>query len=205
MQNIPFYGLGVYVIDHPETCRLAQEVTERRIVTYGLEKRADVRALNLTITPEGIHFEVELSRPLFPALPSSGVTAQNQRLLLPMVGQHNVQNASADYYLWVRAWATHAQIQQGMANFGGVKRRFTEVGQWNNITFIDDYAHHPNEIAAVLNAAKQIARGKVIVVMQPHRYSRFEDLFDDFCTCFDEVDDLIITPIYAAGKSPIQN
>jgi UDP-N-acetylmuramate--alanine ligase len=202
VQNIPFYGLGILCYDHPETRRLAQEVTERRTVTYGLEAGADVRAVNLSAKPEGIHFDIELSDRFYQLCRTQQQLPTVKGYFLPMVGYHNVQNALSIIICGLELGLTHAQIQLGMASFAGVKRRFTHVGEWNNITFIDDYAHHPNEISVVLNAAKKVARGKVIAVMQPHRYSRFESLFDDFCKCFDEVDELIITPIYAAGEKP---
>jgi UDP-N-acetylmuramate--alanine ligase len=200
--NIPFYGLGILCYDHPESRRLAQEVTERRVVTYGLEAGADVRAINLSAKPEGIHFDIELSDRFYQICRVQQQVSSVKGYFLPMVGFHNVQNALSIIISGLEVGLTHAQIQQGMAQFAGVKRRFTHVGQWNNVTFIDDYAHHPNEISAVLNAAKKVASGKVIAVMQPHRYSRFESLFDDFTKCFDEVDELIITPIYAAGEKP---
>lgn len=202
VQNIPFYGLGILCYDHPETRRLAQEVTERRVVTYGLEEGADLRAVNLNAKPEGIHFDLVVSDHFFHLCRGAERQSQVGGYFLPMVGYHNVQNALAIIVCGLELGLTHAQIKKGMAAFAGVKRRFTHVGQWNDITFIDDYAHHPKEIAAVLNAAREVAPGKVIAVMQPHRYSRFEHLFDDFCQCFDEVDHLIITPIYAAGEKP---
>ena len=202
IQNIPFYGLGILCHDHPESRRLAQEVTERRTVTYGLEAGADVRAVNLLIKPEGIHFDIELSERFYQLCRLQEQFPKVTGYFLPMIGHHNVQNALSIIICGLELGLTHVQIQKGMASFAGVKRRFTYVGQWNNITFIDDYAHHPKEISAVLNAAKNVARGKVIAVMQPHRYSRFESLFDDFCKCFDEVDELIVTPIYAAGEKP---
>lgn len=202
VQNIPFYGLGILCYDHPETRRLAEEVTERRVITYGLESGADIRAVNLKTKPEGIHFDIELSDHFFQLCRVSERSPQTSGYFLPMVGQHNVQNALAIIVCGLELGLIHGQIQKGLAGFAGVKRRFTHVGQWNGITFIDDYAHHPKEISAVLNAARKVATGQVIAVMQPHRYSRFESLFDEFCQCFDDVDHLIITPIYAAGEKP---
>jgi UDP-N-acetylmuramate--alanine ligase len=201
VQNIPFYGLGILCYDHPDTYRLAQEVTERRIVTYGLGEGADIRAVNLKPKLEGVHFDLKFSDRFYQICHIPERPPHVSGYFLPMIGEHNVQNALSIIVCGLELGLTHPQIQQGMAVFSGVKRRFTHIGQWNNITFIDDYAHHPKEIAAVLRAARKVAPGKVIAVVQPHRYSRFESLFDDFCQCFDESDHLIITPIYAAGEN----
>jgi len=202
VENIPFYGLGILCFDHPETRRLALEVIDRRIVTYGLEEGADVRALNLQVRPDGISFDIELSDHFFQTCKIQDLQLKVTDYFLPMVGKHNVQNSLAILICGLELGLTHTQIQAGLAGFEGVKRRFSRVGECNNVIFIDDYAHHPREISAVIDAAKKATSGKVIAVMQPHRYSRLEALFDEFCTCFDGVDELIITPIYAAGESP---
>jgi UDP-N-acetylmuramate--alanine ligase len=202
VHNIPFYGLGILCYDHPQTRLLSQEVVERRIITYGLCEGADVQADIQNIKPEGIEFSVAFSEHFFQICRVSETQMKMNGYFLPMVGKHNIQNALSIIACGLELGLSHAEIQKGLAQFQGVKRRFTHVGQWKGIAFIDDYAHHPQEISAALTAAKQVAKGKVIAVIQPHRYSRLRNLFQEFCECFEQADHVIVTPVYAAGEKP---
>ncbi len=148
------------------------------------------------MTPDGSRFDVEFRY-------GTGEAERWSDLFLPMMGEHNVQNTIAAIAVARELGADEASAKRALKGFGGVKRRFTHTGDWKGATIIDDYAHHPVEIAAVLRAARQAATGKVIAVMQPHRYTRLHDLFDDFCTCFNEADEVLITPVFEAGETPI--
>ncbi len=191
--NIPFYGLVVCCTDHPEVQSLVGKITDRRVVTYGFNAQADVRAVNLTYKAGVAHFDIRLG-PDDPVI--EGCT-------LPMPGDHNVSNALAAVAVARHLGMKATEIRDALANFKGVNRRFTKVGEVNGITIIDDYGHHPVEIAAVLKAARQATEGRVIAVHQPHRYSRLHSLFDDFCTCFNEADVVAIAEVFAAGEDPI--
>ena len=199
VSNIPFYGLAVCCTDHPEVQGLVGRLTDRRVVTFGFNAQADVRAINLRYEDGIAHFDVALQGERgedgeFPVI--EGCT-------LPMPGDHNVSNALAAIAVARHLGMKQAQIREALAGFAGVGRRFTKVGEVNGITIIDDYGHHPVEIAAVLKAARQATRGRVIAVHQPHRYSRLASLFDDFCTCFNEADVVAIAEVYGAGEDPI--
>ncbi len=191
--NIPFYGLVVCCTDHPEVQSLVGKITDRRVVTYGFNAQADVRAVNLTYKAGVAHFDIRLG-PDDPVI--EGCT-------LPMPGDHNVSNALAAVAVARHLGMKATEIRDALANFKGVNRRFTKVGEVKGITIIDDYGHHPVEIAAVLKAARQATEGRVIAVHQPHRYSRLHSLFDDFCTCFNEADVVAIAEVFAAGEDPI--
>jgi UDP-N-acetylmuramate--alanine ligase len=195
VSNIPFYGLAVCCTDHPEVQILVGKVTDRRIVTFGFNAQADVRAINLTYENGVAHFDV--------ALQGEGEGAVIEGLTLPMPGDHNVSNALSAIAVARHLGMKKAEIREALAAFGGVNRRFTKVGEVGGVTIIDDYGHHPVEIAAVLRAARQSTRGRIIAVHQPHRYTRLHSLFEDFCTCFNEADVVGITEIYAAGEDPI--
>jgi len=204
VENIPFYGFAVLCTDHPEVQALAARVTDRRRITYGFNRQADVRAVNLATDLDGAHFNVALRRP------GSATPRMIEGLTLPMAGDHNVQNALAAITVALELGASDTQIVEALAGFGGVKRRFTPVGEWVRapgaapVRIIDDYGHHPVEIAAVLKAARAMqGTGQLIAVHQPHRYSRLKDLFDQFSTCFDAADDVLIAPVYAAGEDPL--
>lgn len=190
IKQLPFYGLAVLCSDHPVVARLAKEITDRRIVTYALKTDADLRATNLRFTPEGTRFDV----------------GDLKDLLLPMPGVHNVQNALSAIAVAQELQFGEDVIRSALANFSGVKRRFTKTGEAKGITIIDDYGHHPKEIQATLAAARTIQRteGKIIAVAQPHRYSRLSTLFDGFCNCFTDADTVIITEVYSAGETPIE-
>ena len=197
VENTPFYGFAVLCTDHPEVQALAARVTDRRRITYGFNRQADVRAVGITTDLDGSHFSVEIDY--------GGQPRTIGNLTLPMAGNHNVQNALAAITVALELGATDEQVKTALAGFGGVKRRFTSVGEWNGTKIIDDYGHHPVEITAVLNAARaMVGSGQLIAVAQPHRYSRLQDLFEDFSTCFDAADHAVITPVFEAGESPIE-
>jgi UDP-N-acetylmuramate--alanine ligase len=195
VSNIPFYGLAVCCTDHPEVQALVGKVTDRRVVTFGFNTQADVRAINLHYENGVAHFDV--------ALQSEGRDAVIEGCTLPMPGDHNVSNALAAVAVARHLGMKKDEIREALAGFAGVNRRFTKVGEVNGVTIIDDYGHHPVEIAAVLRAARQATKGRVIAVHQPHRYTRLSNLFEDFCTCFNEADVVAIAEVYAAGEDPI--
>jgi UDP-N-acetylmuramate--alanine ligase len=197
VENIPFYGFAAVCLDHPEVQALAAKVENRRLITYGVNPQAEVRALNVTMGPEGAKFDVQ-----FTAL--DGERRVLEGLALPMAGDHNVANALAAITVARELGVDDASIKEGLAGFGGVKRRFTRTGEWNGVQVFDDYGHHPVEIAAVLRAARASTKGKVVAVMQPHRFTRLQSLFDPFATCFNDADVVIIADVYAAGESPIE-
>ena len=196
VSNIPFYGLAVCCTDHPEVQALVGRITDRRIVTFGFNAQADVRAVNLTYVDGVAHFDV--------ALQGEGKGAVIEGLTLPMPGDHNVSNALSAIAVARHLGMKKDEIREALAGFAGVNRRFTRVGVVNGVTIIDDYGHHPVEIAAVLRAARQATKGRVIAIHQPHRYTRLASLFDDFCACFNEADVVAIADVYAAGEDPIK-
>ncbi|WP_347267232.1 UDP-N-acetylmuramate--L-alanine ligase [Paracoccus sp. (in: a-proteobacteria)] len=200
VSNIPFYGLAVCCTDHPEVQALVGRTTDRRVVTFGFNAQADVRAMNLSYENGVAHFDIALQGE---AALNDGEVPVIEGCTLPMPGDHNVSNALSAVAVARHLGMKRAQIREALAGFGGVGRRFTRVGEVNGVTIIDDYGHHPVEIAAVLKAARQATRGRVIAVHQPHRYTRLSNLFDDFCTCFNEADVVAIAEVYAAGEDPI--
>ena len=193
VSNIPFYGLAVCCTDHPEVQSLVGKITDRRVLTYGFNAQADVRAVNLTYKGGVAHFDI--------ALQAEGEVIEG--CTLPMPGDHNVSNALSAVAVARHLGMKKSEIRAALAAFKGVNRRFTIVGQMDGVTIVDDYGHHPVEIAAVLKAARQASEGRVIAVHQPHRYSRLATLFDDFCTCFNEADVVAIAEVFAAGEDPI--
>ncbi|MFD2855504.1 UDP-N-acetylmuramate--L-alanine ligase [Seohaeicola zhoushanensis] len=193
VSNIPFYGLAVCCTDHPEVQALVGRITDRRVRTFGFNAQADVRAINLTYENGVAHFDI--------ALQSEDMVIEG--CTLPMPGDHNVSNALAAVAVARHLGMKGEEIRKALASFGGVNRRFTKVGEVNGVTIIDDYGHHPVEIAAVLKAARQATKGRVIAVHQPHRYTRLSSLFEDFCNCFNEADVVAIAEVYAAGEDPI--
>ena len=195
VENVPFYGAALLCLDHPEVQAIIPRVRDRRIVTYGFAASADVRGVNVTPYMGGNRFEVIIRH-------RDGTTRSIENIDLPMPGRHNVQNALAAIGVALELGIEDATIQQGFAQFGGVKRRFTKVGEIDGITVIDDYGHHPVEIRAVLSAARESAQGRVIAVVQPHRYSRLANLMDDFAQAFNDADMVLVTPVYAAGEHP---
>ena len=197
VENTPFYGFGVLCLDHPEVQALVGRVTDRRIVTYGANRQADVRA-------EDIRFENGEARFSMVFRGRDGEETRLEDVRLPMPGMHNVLNALAASAVAREMGANDQVIRRGLARFRGVKRRFTKAGTWRGATIIDDYGHHPVEIAAVLKAAREVAAGQVIAIAQPHRYSRLADLFDDFCGCFNDADRVLIADVFAAGEAPVE-
>ena len=194
VSNIPFYGLAVCCTDHPEVQSLVGKITDRRVVTYGFNAQADVRAVNLHYKGGVAHFDVELR--------SEDMVIEG--CTLPMPGDHNVSNALSAIAVARHLGMKNAEIRTALANFKGVNRRFTKVGEVGGVTIIDDYGHHPVEIAAVLKAARQATEGRVIAVHQPHRYTRLHTLFEEFCACFNEADVVAIAEVFAAGEDPIE-
>jgi len=195
--HVPFYGAAVLCLDHPEVQAIIPRVTDRRIVSYGFNVQADVQARNITPVPGGNRFTVHLKDR------RTGASRLIEDVLLPMPGRHNVQNALAAIAVAQQLGVSDDDLKAAFAGFGGVKRRFTKVGEVEGVTIIDDYGHHPVEIRAVLAAAQEGARGRVIAVVQPHRYSRLSDLFTEFCTCFNDAETVVVAPVYAAGEAPI--
>jgi len=197
VESIPFYGFAAVCIDDPDVQELAAQVENRRLITYGANPQAEVRAMNIGVGAEGSTFDVLISAP----------TGEAQTLLgdikLPMAGQHNVLNALAAIAIGRELGAPERAIRKGLAGFGGVRRRFTFVGAARGISVVDDYGHHPVEIANVLKAARAVTNGRVIAVVQPHRYSRLHDLFQEFCRCFNDADVVIVADVYPAGEAPI--
>ena len=196
VSNIPFYGLAVCCTDHPEVQALVGRVTDRRIVTFGFNAQADVRAVNLTYVDGVAHFDV--------ALQGEREGAMIKGMTLPMPGDHNVSNALSAIAVARHLGMKRDEIREALAGFAGVNRRFTRVGVVNGVTIIDDYGHHPVEIAAVLRAARQSTKGRIIAIHQPHRFTRLASLFEDFCTCFNEADVVAIADVYSAGEDPIK-
>ena len=197
VENVPFYGFAIMCTDHPVVQSLVGKLEDRRILTYGENPQADVRLVDLDHLNGQSRFSVLFHDRV------GKVSHTIDKLALPMPGQHNALNATAAVAVARSLGIGDESIRGALANFGGVRRRFTRVGEWNGVQIIDDYGHHPVEIAAVLRAARESAKGKVIAVMQPHRYTRLHDLFDQFCTCFNDADAVIVAPVYPAGEQPI--
>lgn len=196
--NIPFYGFAALCIDHPEVQAMIARVSDRRIVTFGISPQADIRAVDISVSPEGATFDVILTDR------ASGSHHRLGPVTLPMHGHHNILNALGAIAVARELEVPDATMIRALATFAGVRRRFTQVGSVDDITVIDDYGHHPVEISAVLAAARGVTRNRVIAVFQPHRYSRIQDLFDEFCTAFNDADIVLVSDIYAAGESPIE-
>jgi len=198
VENVPFYGFAVMCTDHPEVQAMVARVRDRRIITYGFNPQADARAVNVTFSQGAAHFDVAVRD-----------RRKEMELLikdfhLPMPGEHNVSNAVAAIAVAREIGISADAIRKSLSQFGGVKRRFTRVGTWNGAAIIDDYGHHPVEIAAVLKAARQAFSGPLVAIVQPHRYTRLRDLFDQFCTSMNGADTAIVAPVYPAGEAPIE-
>jgi UDP-N-acetylmuramate--alanine ligase len=194
---VPFYGAALLCVDHPEVQSIIPRLRDRRIVTYGFAAQADVRAENVTPFPGGNRFDAVLRD-------RAGETRTIEGIALPMPGRHNVSNALAAIGVAAEMGISDDVIQRGFSAFGGVKRRFTKVGEVDGVTIIDDYGHHPVEIRAVLSAAREGAKGRVIAVVQPHRYTRLRDLMADFQAAFNDADIVLVAPVYPAGEAPIE-
>jgi len=197
VENVPFYGFAVMCIDHPEVQSMVGQVRDRRVITYGTNPQADVRLCDLEIIDGQSHFSVEIrDRIRQTQLRIDGLT-------LPMPGEHNALNATAAIAVADQLHIPADAIRKGLKGFSGVKRRFTKTGTVGGVTVIDDYGHHPVEISSVLKAARQSTKRDVVAVVQPHRYSRLHDLFDDFAVAFNDADSVIVAPVYPAGEQPI--
>jgi UDP-N-acetylmuramate--alanine ligase len=197
VENVPFYGFAVMCTDHPVVQLLVGQITDRRIITYGENPQADVRLLNLDHAAGRSRFSIVFRD-------RAGATRhQIDELALPMPGRHNALNATAAITVAHELRVGDDLIRKALGEFGGVRRRFTRTGEWNGVLIIDDYGHHPVEIAAVLRAARETSSGRVIAVVQPHRYTRLAALFEQFSTCFNDADTVIVAPVYPAGEAPI--
>ncbi len=200
VQNIPFYGFAVLCIDHPEVQAMVARIQDRKIITYGFSPQADVRAINIEAGPRGSVYDVQFTDR------QTDVVHTITGFRLPVIGQHNVQNSLAAIAVGWRLGFDERVMREAFAKFEGVKRRFTRTGTVNGVTIVDDYGHHPVEIAATLKSAVQARgdQGRIIAVMQPHRYTRLASLFKDFCTCFNDADMVIVADVYPAGEQPIE-
>jgi UDP-N-acetylmuramate--alanine ligase len=201
VENIPFYGFAAVCLDHPEVQRLVASIDNRRLVTYGVNPQAMVRADNVEMKPDGCRFDVLIQPQGLAALDEP---IRITGLHLPMAGWHNVANALAAIAVARELDVSDEAIRAGLAGFGGVRRRFTTTGIVGGVRIVDDYGHHPVEIAAVLKAARQVADGRVIAVVQPHRFTRLESLMEEFSTCFSDADAVFVADVYAAGETPIE-
>jgi len=197
VENVPFYGFAVMCTDHPVVQAMVGRLEDRRVITYGENPQADVRLIDLDHVDGRSRFGV-----LFRDRAGSE-THRVSGLSLPMPGRHNALNATAAVAVARELGVSDARIRAALESFGGVKRRFTRTGTWNGVVVIDDYGHHPVEIAAVLKAARESTTGQVITVVQPHRYTRLQSLFEQFCTCFNDADAVIVAHVYPAGEAPI--
>lgn len=197
VENVPFYGAAIMCLDHPEVQAILPKIRDRRIITYGFSAQADIRGENVTPFPGGNRFDVVIRS-------RDGSQRTITGIELPMPGRHNVQNALAAVAVGLEMGMDDSAVAHGFDKFGGVKRRFTKVGEIDGVTIIDDYGHHPVEIRAVLSAAREGAQGRVIAVAQPHRFSRLRDHMDDFQQAFNDADMVFISPVYAAGEAPIE-
>lgn len=198
VENVPFYGFAVMCLDHPTVQALVGEIEDRRVITYGQNPQADVRLVDIEGADGVSRFSIIIRDRI------TGAERVIDDLVLPMPGLHNALNATAAIAVADQLKIGAEEIRAGLKGFGGVKRRFTQTGVVDGVTVIDDYGHHPVEIASVLRAARQSARRDVIAVVQPHRYSRLNDLFDDFAACFNDADTVLVAPVYAAGEAPIE-
>lgn len=197
VENVPFYGFGVMCLDHPEVQALVSRIEDRRIITYGQNPQAEVRFVNHRMEGAASLFDVVIRS-------RKGETIEINGLCLPMPGQHNVSNATAAIAVAHELGISADDIRRGLGSFGGVKRRFTHTGTWNGVEIFDDYGHHPVEIRAVLKAAREAAKGRVVAIVQPHRFTRLASLFDEFAACFNDADTVIVAPVYTAGEDPIE-
>ncbi|MEA2830666.1 MAG: UDP-N-acetylmuramate--alanine ligase [Bradyrhizobium sp.] len=197
VENVPFYGFAVMCIDHPVVQSIVGKIEDRRIITYGENPQADVRLLDLTPNGGGSRFKIAFRNR------KTDVAHEITDLVLPMPGRHNALNATAAIAVAHELGLADDTIRKALAGFGGVRRRFTKTGEWNGVTVIDDYGHHPVEIAAVLKAARESTEGKIIAVVQPHRFTRLQSLFEEFCTCFNDADTVVVAEVYPAGEAPI--
>src|SRR5262249_7827006 len=194
VENLPFYGFAAMCIDHPEVQAMVARIRDRRVITYGFSLQADARAVNVTFSQGASHFDAIFRDR------RKGTETTLSDLSLPMPGEHNISNAIAAIVVARELGVGTDAIRAALNSFGGVKRRFTRVGEYRGGAIIDDYGHHPVEIAAVLKAARQAYSGPIVAIVQPHRYTRLHDLFEQFCTCLNDADTAVVAPVYAAGE-----
>ncbi len=199
VENVPFYGFAVLCLDHPEVQAMIGRITDRRLVTYGFSPQADVRAVNVSFAEGGSRYDAVISDRR-----RADRETRIEGIVLPMPGEHNVLNSLAALTVARELGIADERIRIAFSAFEGVKRRFTRVGEWNGAAIIDDYAHNPFKIAAALKAARQAYSGPLIAVVQPHRYTRLRDTFEQFCACLNDSDVAIIAPVYPAGEQPIE-
>ena len=199
VENVPFYGFAVMCIDHPVVQTIVGKIEDRRIITYGENPQADARLVDLDADGRRLAISRSCSATARP-MPTHEIAD----IMLPMPGRHNALNATAAIAVAHELGLSDDAIRKAIAGFGGVKRRFTKTGEWNGVTVIDDYGHHPVEIAAVLKAARESTNGKIIAVVQPHRFTRLQSLFEEFCTCFNDADAVVVAEVYPAGEAPIE-
>jgi len=197
VENIPFYGFAALCIDHVEVQAMIPRVSDRRVTTYGFSPQADVRAVAFQADTDGMRFDVVITER------KTGATRTIENLHLPMFGRHNAQNALAAIAIAAEMGIDDDVLRRALADFKGVKRRFTRTGEAGGVVVIDDYGHHPVEISAVLRAARSACKGRIVAVVQPHRFTRLRDLFEGFCTCFNDADAVVVADVYAAGEEPI--
>jgi UDP-N-acetylmuramate--alanine ligase len=197
VENIPFYGFAVLCTDHPEVQAMTARIENRRLVSYGLNPQAEVRAVNIAMGAGGADFDVVIT-------PLNAEPTTMADMHLPMAGEHNITNALAAIAVARELGVAEAAIREGLTSFAGVRRRFTVTGEVGGVRIIDDYGHHPVEIAAALRSARAVTNGRVIAVVQPHRYSRLSGLFEEFCACFNDADAVIVADVYPAGEAPIE-
>ena len=198
VENVPFYGFAVMCLDHPEVQALVAKIEDRRLITYGKNPQAEVRFRDISYESGRTRFTVDRRDRV------TGEAEVLSDLAIAMPGEHNVSNATAAVAVARAIGIGVEAVRKGLENFGGVRRRFTLTGTWNGVDIYDDYGHHPVEIAAVLRAARSVARGRIVAVHQPHRFTRLKNLFADFCTCFNEADTIVIADVYPAGEAPIE-
>jgi UDP-N-acetylmuramate--alanine ligase len=193
IENVPFFGFSVVCSDEANVREIAARIENRRLVTYGFQEGAHLRAVNVSLDSSGAVFDVEI-----------GAGERIEALTLPIIGRHNVLNAVAALAVARELGVSKDAIRAGLAGFAGVRRRFTTVGEVGGVRIIDDYGHHPVEIASVLSAARAVTNGRVIAIVQPHRYTRLRDLFEAFCACFADADLVVVADVYPAGETPIE-
>ena len=197
IENVPFYGFAVLCLDHPEVQAMVGRIEDRRLITYGMSPQADIRAVSVSFSQGASHFDVIMTDR------RKGTQTRLDGMSLPMPGEHNVQNALAAITVARELGVPEGTIKKALASFAGVSRRFTRIGEWKGAAIIDDYAHNPFKIAAALKAARQAYSGPVIAIVQPHRYTRLHDTFEQFAKCLNDADVAVIAPVYAAGEKPI--
>jgi UDP-N-acetylmuramate--alanine ligase len=198
VESVPFYGFAVMCTDHPVVQDMVGSISDRRVITYGENPQADVRLMEVDSAGGQTRFVVQFRDR------TGAVTERIEDLVLPMPGRHNALNSTAAIAVARELGIPTPAIRKALAGFGGVKRRFTRTGEWNGVTVFDDYGHHPVEISAVLKAAREATKAQVIAIVQPHRYTRLASLFNEFCTCFNDADHVIVADVYTAGEAPIE-